>query len=69
MVEEEATAAFGRVPGEGGDKGGGHEAVHEVELLGAGDAGTAGETQGEGIARDGPRRPLHRHRRLPVQLP
>ena len=46
VPEEEATAAVGGVAGEGGDEGGGHEAVHEVQLLGAGYAGAAGETQG-----------------------
>uniref|UniRef100_A0A0A9F636 Uncharacterized protein n=1 Tax=Arundo donax TaxID=35708 RepID=A0A0A9F636_ARUDO len=65
VVDGEAVAGGG----EGGDERGGHEAVEEVELLGAGDAGTPGEAERQRVPRDGPRCALHRRRRLRVQLP
>lgn len=68
-MEQQAPAALFRVAAEGRDKRGGHEAVHEIKLLGAGDANTAGYAEGEGVAGDRSGCALHRHRRLKVQIP
>lgn len=65
VMEGEAGAGGG----EGGDERGGHEAVEEVELLGAGDAGPPREAEGQRVARDRARRALHRRRGLHVKLP
>lgn len=69
VVEEEALSAVGRVSGEGGDQRRCHEAVHEIELLGAGDSASAGEAERKGVAGDRPGRALHGDRRLHIQLP
>lgn len=69
VVEEEALPAVGGIAGEGGDERGGHKPVHEVKLLGAGDAPAAGETEREGVAGYRSGGALHGHRRFHVQLP
>lgn len=69
MVEEEPPAGVVAAAGEGGDERGGHEAVHEVQLLRAGEARASGEPQREGVPRNGPGGPFHSHRTLHVPVP
>lgn len=53
-LEGEAVAGALRVARVGGDERGGHEPLHEVDLLGTGEAGPSGQSQRNRVAGDGP---------------
>lgn len=58
-----------RVAGVGGDERGGHEPLHEVDLLGTGEAGPSGQSQRNRVAGNGPCRPVNSPRRRRVEVP
>lgn len=68
-MEGEAGAGALRASGVGGDEGGGHEPLQEVDLLGTGEAGPSGNTQRNRVAGNGPRGPIYRPRGGRIEVP